>query len=190
MNLQRGVDAMVRTVRENISGIRVIKALSKTEYEKERFSQVNGEVVRREKKAGITMALTNPMMNLFLNGGLTLVIIVGAYRVNAGVSSAGNIIAFLSYFTIILNAMMAVTRIFVMCSKGIASGARIQEVLETPEDLHVTPEEPVETPYHIVFDHVSSLTAKPSPAWKTSAFACAPGKPWASSAPQAAASPP
>ena len=62
MNLQRGVDAMVRTVRENISGIRVIKALSKTEYEKERFSQVNGEVVRREKKAGITMALTNPMM--------------------------------------------------------------------------------------------------------------------------------
>ena len=78
------------------------------------------------------MALTNPMMNLFLNGGLTLVIIVGAYRVNAGVSSAGNIIAFLSYFTIILNAMMAVTRIFVMCSKGIASGARIQEVLENP----------------------------------------------------------
>ena len=66
------------------------------------------------------MALTNPMMNLFLNVGLTLVIVVGAFRVNAGVSSAGNIIAFLSYFTIILNAMMAVTRIFVMCSKGIA----------------------------------------------------------------------
>src|SRR5699024_11920948 len=84
-------------------------------------------------------ALTNPMMNLFLNVGLTLVIVVGAFRVNAGVSSAGNIIAFLSYFTIILNAMMAVTRIFVMCSKGIASGSRIQEVLETPEDLHVTP---------------------------------------------------
>ena len=140
--LQQGVDTMVRTVRENISGIRVIKALSKTDYEKERFAQVNGEVVRREKKAGITMALTNPMMNLFLNVGLTLVIVVGAFRVNAGVSSAGNIIAFLSYFTIILNAMMAVTRIFVMCSKGIASGARIQEVLETPEDLHVTPQQP------------------------------------------------
>ena len=81
------------------------------------------------------MALTNPMMNLLLNVGLTLVSVVGAYRVNAGVSSAVNIIAFLSYFTIILNAMMAVTRIFVMCSKGIASGARIQEVLDTPEDL-------------------------------------------------------
>ena len=146
---------MVRTVRETISGIRVIKALSKTDYEREHFAQVNGELVRREKKAGITMALTNPMMNLFLNGGLTLVIVVGAFRVNAGVSSAGNIIAFLSYFTIILNAMMAVTRIFVMCSKGIASGSRIQEVLETPEDLHVTPQQPEESPYHIVFDHVT-----------------------------------
>lgn len=70
VGLQQGVDAMVRTVRENISGIRVIKALSKTEYERERFAKVNGEVVRREKKAGITMALTNPMMNLLLNVGL------------------------------------------------------------------------------------------------------------------------
>ena len=137
---------------------------------------MNGEVVRREKKAGITMALTNPMMNLFLNGGLTLVIIVGAYRVNAGVSSAGNIIAFLSYFTIILNAMMAVTRIFVMCSKGIASGARIQEVLETPEDLHVTPEEPVETPYHIVFDHVSFSYSKTEPSVENISFRLRPGE--------------
>ena len=155
VDLQKGVDTMVRTVRETISGIRVIKALSKTDYEREHFAQVNGELVRREKKAGITMALTNPMMNLFLNVGLTLVIVVGAFRVNAGVSSAGNIIAFLSYFTIILNAMMAVTRIFVMCSKGIASGSRIQEVLETPEDLHVIPQQPEESPYHIVFDHVT-----------------------------------
>ena len=168
VGLQQGVDAMVRTVRENISGIRVIKALSKTEYERERFAKVNGEVVRREKKAGITMALTNPMMNLLLNVGLTLVIVVGAYRVNAGVSSAGNIIAFLSYFTIILNAMMAVTRIFVMCSKGIASGARIQEVLDTPEDLAVHPEEPEDSPYHVVFDHVSFSYNKNEPVWRTS----------------------
>ena len=176
VSLQQGIDAMVRTVRENISGIRVIKALSKTDYEKERFASVNQEVVRREKKAGITMALTNPMMNLFLNGGLTLVIVVGAFRVNAGVSSAGNIIAFLSYFTIILNAMMAVTRIFVMCSKGVASGARIQEVLETPEDLHVTPEEPVESPYHVVFDHVSFSYSKTEPSVEDISFRLKPGE--------------
>ena len=79
------------------------------------------------------------MMNLLLNLGLTLVIVVGAVRVNAGTSTAGNIIAFLSYFTIILNAMMAVTRIFVMCSRGSASGSRIAQVLDTPADLPVRP---------------------------------------------------
>lgn len=77
------------------------------------------------------MALTNPMMNLFLNLGLTLVIIVGAYRVNAGVTQAGKIIAFLSYFTIILNAMLSVTRIFVMYSKGSASGRTHQALCST-----------------------------------------------------------
>ena len=176
VDLQKGVDTMVRTVRETISGIRVIKALSKTDYEREHFAQVNGELVRREKKAGITMALTNPMMNLFLNVGLTLVIVVGDFRVNAGVSSAGNIIAFLSYFTIILNAMMAVTRIFVMCSKGIASGSRIQEVLETPEDLHVTPQQPEESPYHIDFDHVTFSYNHTEPNVEDISFRLKPGE--------------
>ena len=120
-DLQRGVDIMVRTVRENISGIRVIKALSKTEQEKEHFSQVNRDVVRRETKASVTMGITNPMMNLFLNVGLTLVIVVGAFRINAGKTQPGTIIAFLSYFTIILNAMLSVTRIFVMYSRASAS---------------------------------------------------------------------
>lgn len=153
--LQRAVDNMVRTVRENASGIRVIKALSKTDYEKKRFADANAHVVEKEKKAGITMALTNPMMNLFLNLGLTLVIIVGAYRVNAGVTQAGKIIAFLSYFTIILNAMLSVTRIFVMYSKGSASAGRISLVLDAPADLTLRTAEPVETDNHIIFEHVS-----------------------------------
>ncbi len=153
--LQRAVDNMVRTVRENASGIRVIKALSKTDYEKKRFADANAHVVEKEKKAGITMALTNPMMNLFLNLGLTLVIIVGAYRVNAGITQAGKIIAFLSYFTIILNAMLSVTRIFVMYSKGSASAGRISLVLDAPTDLTLRTAEPVETDNHIIFEHVS-----------------------------------
>lgn len=158
IHLQRGVDEMVRTVRENISGIRVIKALSKTDYEKERFAKVNGEVVRREKKAATTMALTNPVMNLFLNVGLTVVILVGAFLVNANMSQPGKIIAFMTYFTIILNAMLSINRLFVMYSKGTASAARISEVLNTPEDLK-TQKVPEylneEGTYHILFDDVS-----------------------------------
>ena len=153
--LQQAVDALVRTVRENIAGIRVIKALSKTEYEKQRFSGVNAEVAEREKKAGITMAITNPMMNLLLNMGLTLVVIVGAYRVNSGLTQPGKIIAFLTYFTIILNAMLSITRMFVMYSKGSASADRICQVLDTPEGLKLEPENHVDDGYHITFDHVS-----------------------------------
>ena len=138
--LQKGIDMMVRTVRESIAGIRVIKALSKVEQEKEHFAQVNAEVVRRESRAAIRMGITNPMMNLLLNIGLTLVILVGAYRVNEGSTQPGVIIAFLSYFTIILNAMLNVTRMFVMYSRASASAGRIQEVLETPEDMELTDE--------------------------------------------------
>lgn len=153
--LQKGIDIMVRTVRENISGIRVIKALSRTEQEKEHFSQVNREVVNRETRASITMGITNPMMNLFLNTGLTLVVVMGAFRVNSGVTKVGAIIAFLSYFTIILNAMLSITRLFVMYSRGSASASRICEVLYTREDLKVTEAPAVSEKAHVVFDDVS-----------------------------------
>ena len=133
----------------------VIKALSKVEQEKEHFAQVNAEVVRRESRAAIRMGITNPMMNLLLNIGLTLVILVGAYRVNEGSTQPGVIIAFLSYFTIILNAMLNVTRMFVMYSRASASAGRIQEVLETPEDMELTDEPKKNEEEHIVFENVS-----------------------------------
>lgn len=155
-SLQKGIDIMVRTVRENITGIRVIRALSKTDYECNRFSKVNEEVVRREKKAGITMALTNPVMNLMLNVGLTVVIAVGAWRVNAGLTQPGKILAFLTYFTIILNALMSINRMFMMYSKGSASATRINEVLNTEENLSIKPQRDIiNKDDYIVFDNVS-----------------------------------
>ena len=153
--LQSKTDYMVRVVRENIAGVRVIKALSKTEHEKTRFHTANQEVIKMEKTAGYTMSLTSPIMNLLLNTGLTLVILVGAYRVNAGTTEPGKILAFMSYFTIILNAMMAVTRIFVMYSRGSASASRIEEVLNMPVELIPIEKENVNEEEHIVFDHVN-----------------------------------
>lgn len=153
--LQQSIDTLVRSVRENITGIRVIKALSKTEHEKQRFSGINEDVVKKEKKAAITMALTSPVMSIFLNLGLTLVILVGAFRVNSGLTQPGQIIAFLSYFTIILHAMLSVTRMFNAYSKGNASANRIRQVLEAPEDMTVGPVNIEDNEYHIEFDHVS-----------------------------------
>lgn len=137
--VQASVDKMVQTIRENISGIRVIKALSKTEYEIQRFRKVNDEVIGNEIKAASIMALSSPIMNLILNTGLAIVVIIGAFRVNAGAMQPGKIVAFLSYFTMILNAMMSITRLFINYSKASASAKRLKEVLDTKEDLIVTP---------------------------------------------------
>lgn len=133
--VQASMDSMVRIMRENISGIRVIKALSKTEYEKDRFANANHEMVDRELKAGHVMSLSGPVMSLILNIGLTLVVVVGAYRVNSGASEPGKIVAFLSYFTMILNAVMMINRIFMVISKATASAGRIEEVMNSPEEL-------------------------------------------------------
>ena len=133
--LQGAVDTMVRVIRENATGIRIIKALSRTEYEKKRFEDANREVTGREWKANVIMGITNPAMFILLNLGLVGVIIAGAYQVNAGLTPPGVILAFLSYFTIILNATLSITRMFVMFSRGSASGERIAEVLSLPETL-------------------------------------------------------
>ena len=149
------LDQMVRTVQENITGIRLIKALSKTDYEKERFHGVNTSLTQVDSKAGILTAITNPTSTLILNLGLTLVVIVGAYRVNSGAVRSGVIVAFLQYFTMILNAMLGVTRIFVMWSKGEASANRVADVLAIPDDLQILPAADPETDApHIEFRDV------------------------------------
>ena len=162
---QQGVlDNMVRTIQENITGIRVIKALSKTDYEKRRFQSVNQELTQVDEKAGFVTALTNPSSTLVLNLGLTLVVIVGAFRVNSGAILSGVIVAFLQYFIMILNAMLGITRIFVMYSKGQASANRVADVLALEEDLSVLPGQPPQKDApHIEFRNVSfSYTGKGS----------------------------
>ena len=151
------LDRVVRVVQENVTGVRVIKALSKTEDEKKRFHSVNEELTQIDQKAGTVAAITNPASSLVLNLGLTLVVVVGALRVNGGAIQSGVIVAFLQYFTMILNAMLGITRIFVMWSKGEASARRVAEILQMPADLETVPAEkqPEKGAPHIEFEHVT-----------------------------------
>ena len=84
-SVQTSIDKMVLTLRENMSGARVIKALSKEDYEKTRFNTVNKELMDYELKSSIVMSSLNPIINLILNFGLILVLVVGAYRVNSDI---------------------------------------------------------------------------------------------------------
>lgn len=135
--VQKSVDRMVRVVREDVQGIRVIKALSKDEYEHQRYDAVNSDLVRDEKHAGVVMSSTNPVMTLLMNLGIVMVVTMSAARVQNKLSDPETVIAFMQYFTLISMAMMSMTRIFVMCSKSIASAKRIEEVLLCEDELDI-----------------------------------------------------
>ena len=156
--VQRSMDVIVRVMRENITGIRVVKALSKENYEMRRYAAVNADTAKKDMKAGIIMALPGPLVTLFLNVGLTLVVFVGARRVNSGATQPGVILAFLTYFNMILMGVMGLNRVFMMMSKANASANRIAEVVETEEDLTPIAESEGAKPAQkgeLVFDHVS-----------------------------------
>ena len=140
---QSVLDDMVQVSQENITGIRVIKALSKSEHEKKRFNRVNTNLSGTIFKADMYTIINNPVTTLLLNIGLTLVVLVGAYRVNAGAVKPGVIIAFLQYFNMILMATMGITRIFIMWAKGEASAQRIADVLSIEPELQVQEEKEV-----------------------------------------------
>ena len=161
--VQSSVDGMIRVVREDVQGIRVIKALSKNDYENRRYDAVNRALVNDETRAGTIMGVVNPIMTLFMNCGITAVVAMSASRVEGHRSDPETVIAFMQYFTLISMAMMSVSRIFVMYTKCAASARRIAEVMDAPVDLSVKePSEAAKTNCaKIVFENVSfSYTGK------------------------------
>lgn len=163
--VQRLLDAMVRTVRDDLTGIRVIRALGKADLECGRFRRDSEALSRSQIRADSIMAAMDPTMQLILNLGLTAVILCGAHWVSQGVTRPGSIIAFLTYFTIILNAMMSINKMFVMMTQASASASRIEEVLALPTETHAAPPGqtlPAETPPpHLAFSHVSFAYSNP-----------------------------
>ena len=140
---QQAVDTVVRILRENASGVRVIKALACQGRERDRFETANRASRRAEEQAGWVMAMTNPITDFLLNTGLTAVVLVGAVWVNAGRMQRGQIVAFLTYFTLIQSATLGIAKVFVRVSKGAASARRIREILQAPQEQTVA--EPEET---------------------------------------------
>ena len=138
--VQAKLDTIVRVMRENITGIRVVKALSKEDYEMRRFAAANDDMTKSDIKAATIMAVPGPFMQLCLNTGLTLVVLIGAGRVNDGLMKPGVILAFLTYFNMISMGVMGLSRIFMTMSKASASADRIDAVLQTETDEDVLPE--------------------------------------------------
>ncbi len=154
--VQQAVDGMVRVVREDAQGIRVIKALSKVDYENARYNKANKILKQRETKAGTIMGVVNPVMTLLMNIGIVAVIAVSAYFVSTGQSSATTVIAFMQYFTLISMAMMSLSRMFVMYTKCAASAKRISGVLEEKNEFETRDDNSKsDKDIHISFENVT-----------------------------------
>ena len=153
---QKTLDSLVRRVDETSSGIRVIKALSKVDYEKGRFDKTSEDLANQEIKAGRLTSLTSPINDLIFYAGFCFVVVVGAMIAASGeVEISGTLLAFMTYFTMVLNSMIAMSRIFVQMSRASASAARLEEVLLTESALVQTDAECVADEPYIVFDNVS-----------------------------------
>ncbi len=154
--VQQSVDGMVRVVREDAQGIRVIKALSKIDYENARYDKANRTLKQNETRAGVIMGIVNPIMTLLMNIGIVAVIAVSAYLVSRNQSSATTVLAFMQYFTLVSMAMMALSRMFVMYTKCAASAKRITSVMEEVSELTFCEDDGKGDPtLHISFENVS-----------------------------------
>ena len=156
--VQKKLDEVVRIMRENISGIRVIKALGKEKRESHHFEMADKDMEKSEIKAGFTMALPTSIVKVFMNIGLVLVVIIGAVRVSEGTMKPGVILAFLSYFQMIMMGVLTLNRFFLMMSKANASSMRIKDTMDSISSLSLTEEESGNEKAkegYIVFDDVS-----------------------------------
>ena len=156
--VQKKLDEVVRIMRENISGIRVIKALGKEKRESHHFEMADKDMEKSEIKAGFTMALPTSIVKVFMNIGLVLVVIIGAVRVSEGTMKPGVILAFLSYFQMIMMGVLTLNRFFLMMSKANASSMRIKDTMDSISSLSIIEEESGNEKAkegYIVFDDVS-----------------------------------
>lgn len=129
-SVQKKLDALTLVLRENLSGVRVIRAFAGVKREKERFSDSNSDYANTAIRVGKIAALTNPATTIIMNLAVIAVIKIGGIRVNTGNLSQGEIIAFINYLTQILNAMIIVANLVVLYTKAYASAGRVCEVLD------------------------------------------------------------
>ncbi len=129
--VQERLDQVTATTRENLQGVRVIRAFCKESEEKERFHQENEALVKIQTFSGRISALMNPLTYVIINGGIIALIYVGAFRVDTGIITQGEVVALVNYMSQILVELVKLANLIITVTKAIACGNRIGMILET-----------------------------------------------------------
>ena len=156
--IQKKLDRISLITRENLSGVRVIRAFSRQEKEKERFAQASEDQMSTSIAVGRISALLNPLTSAIINLAIAAVIWFGGFRVDAGGMTQGEVIAFVNYLNQILLAMIVVANLVVIFTKAAASATRVDEVLQLHPSIvnRVSrPAQEIEGSPEIAFDAVS-----------------------------------
>ncbi len=133
--MQDNIDVINRVLREQITGIRVVRAFVREPEETARFAAGNDELTATALRAGRLMSSMFPIVNLLINGASVAVLWVGASRVADGDLQVGSLVAYLSYLVLILMSVVMATFTISMVPRASVSGTRIQEVLDTPSSV-------------------------------------------------------
>ena len=133
--VQKRIDNLNGAVQENLIAIRVVKAFVRKDYEKEKFTKANDELMEAAIRAGSLVAMFMPFMVLVLNIGIVSIMWFGGNFVGQGTMAAGELISFVNYIMQILMAVMLFTMIFVMITRAKACAQRVLEVVDTKSDI-------------------------------------------------------
>jgi len=130
--MQKKLDKISLSTRENLEGVRVIRAFSSQKYEETKFSEYSEDLSNTAIKVGKLSALLNPLTSIVLNFSIIAILWFGGIRVDMGNLTQGELIAFVNYMTQILLALIVVSNLVVLFTKASASAARVNEVFDTP----------------------------------------------------------
>ena len=157
-NVQQKLDKVAQITRENLSGVRVVRAFSEQEYEKDRFDKSADELTRGAIVVGRISALLNPATFVIINAAIIAILWFGGGLVNTGEMTQGEVFAFVNYMTQISLALVVVAQLVVTVTKAIASGTRVVELLDAApsitDDGNTEVDTSVDSPA-VKFDHVS-----------------------------------
>ena len=153
--MQNAIDLVNRSIQENLTAIRVVKAYVRGDYEVSKFEEVNANLKKESEKAFGIAVLNMPAMQFVMYGTIISILFIGGHLINAGQLKIGELTSFLSYVLLILNSLMMMSNVFLMMTRSLASASRIVEVLD--EKIDITDEQAEDISVEkgsIEFDHV------------------------------------
>ncbi len=132
---QSELDSVTSSARENLTGVRVVRAFAREDAEREEFYGINGALYKTQNKVGRISALMNPLTYIVVNTGIILILWYGAGKVDSGAILSGDVIALVNYLSQILIELVKLANLIVVLSKAVASMGRIGQVLDTKSGM-------------------------------------------------------